>query len=243
MNNAPAHYSKLICRWLLITTGVLIFLHLLLQHVNLNIFHQQNGYFFELSNRLDMDDESSIPTWFSQIIFLAISCAALLAATLEKLRVKRTLWIVIGIVAVSLSIDEIAGIHEQVLQTVHVLLFHQAAPTITANAWFVVLPFVLVAVGLLARQMVRHFPKRLLTVTGLGLAIFLTGAVGVDIITQGIEFPQFSHEFLLQGIFVAVEEGLELIGSIIVLYGIMEYIEKHYHKRIAKSLAALKEKS
>lgn len=240
MKNITARHAKRFCSWLLLTTALIIGAHLLLQQLNLNVFHQQNGYFFELSNRFDMDDESSIPTWFAQSLFLLIAAAALLAANLEKLRIKRILWMLISITGLSLAIDEAAGIHEQILQTIHVLFFHESAPTILANAWLIVLPFVLITVALFGRQMIRHFPPRLIFISGLGIGVFLLGAVSVDIVTQGLELPEFAFEFAVQGMFVALEEGLELIGGIIVLYGIIEYIELHYAKQIANSLAALK---
>lgn len=240
MKSSKTYYARRVCRWLAIIAVVLIGLHLLLQQVNLNVFHQQNGYFFELSNRFDMDDESSVPTWFSQCLFLLIAATALLAVKLEKQRIKRVLWGVISTLGLVLAIDEVAGIHEQILQTIHVLLFQDSATTILENAWLVVLPFVLIAMALLGRQMIRHFPMRLIVVAGTGISVFLLGAVGVDIFTQGLDMSSLSLEFMQQGLFVGTEEGLELCGTIIILYSIVEYIELHYHNQVTNGLAALK---
>lgn len=240
MKHVETSYAKRIGRWLVITTLAIVGLHLLFQQINLNVFHQQNGYFFELSNRFDMDDESSIPTWFAQVLFLLIAGAAAFAALAEKIKAKRVLWIIIALISTFLSIDEVAGIHEQVLQTIHVLLFHESAPTLLANAWLVILPIVLLAIVLLGKQMIKHFPARLLFVLGAGAGVFLTGAIGVDIVTQGINIPDLSLEFLQQGLFVGIEESLELTGAVIVLYGIMEYIENTHNKKIAAVVVALK---
>lgn len=187
-----------------------------------------------------MDDEASLPTWFSQVLFALIAVAAALAVMLEKLRIKRVLWAVISFIGLFLSIDEVAGIHEQALQTIHVLFFQDSGATILDNAWFIVMPFVLLAIFLLGKQMIKHFPLRLITVAGAGLTVFLVGAVGVDVFTQGLNISDLSLEFMQQGLFVALEEGLELTGVIIVLYSIMEYIEQHYHKQVIQSIKALR---
>ena len=240
MKQIATPYARRVCQWLLLATLFLLSLHLLFQQINLNVFHQQNGYFFELSNRFDLDDEASVPTWFSQLLFLIMGGTAFLGASLERTRIKKGLLSIIAGVAVILSLDEIAALHEQTLQTIHVVFFKDSAPTVLANAWLIILPFILLAVFLLGRQMIRQFPLRMITIMGIGLGIFMTGAVGVDVMTQGIHIPSFTLEFIEQGFLVGLEEGLELSGCIIVLFGIMDYIERTHHKKIAASIKELK---
>ena len=64
--------------WILIGfLGFLVCAHLFLQHLNLHVYDEKNAQVFEISNRFDFDDESSIPTWLSQFLYLYIGLSAL----------------------------------------------------------------------------------------------------------------------------------------------------------------------
>lgn len=225
--------------WALIgVTLVITAIHLLFQYLNIVVFYQQVGQFYELSNRFDLDDESSVPTWFSQLLFLAIGVSALLAAYLQKNKAVRRLWGIIAAIGLLFSLDEISGLHERVLQSIHVLLFQDAGPTKLANAWWVVLPFVLVICGWLIWQMTHLIPRRTLFIFVLSGFVFLSGAVLVDLFTSVAS----RETFLNQGVYVAIEETLELIGTIIALYAILDYLETNYRTAISNAVRQLKPK-
>lgn len=228
-----------VARRIALGLGVAVFamgvVHLLLQYLNLNVFNQQNGQIYELSNRFDLDDESSVPTWFSQALFLVISASAFLAAYLEKLRPKRLIWLGIALVTLVFSIDEIATLHEFTLQTIHVLLFGDSGPTGAANAWLVVLPFVGAAGLWLLWQMHIHLPRRTMLLFALAGTVFVVGAVGVDIITS----TTARESFLNQGVMVAIEESFELVASIVVLYAVLGYLETAHGKRLSTAWSRL----
>ncbi len=228
--------SKKLFGSLVVVILVLAGLHLLLQHLNLNVYSELNGRVYELSNRVDFDDENSIPTWVSQALFLSIAGAAFLAAYLQKQTGARRIWAIFGSIGVFLSIDEVGSLHEMLLQTIHLLLFGETAPTVVSNAWVVLLPFVLIAAVLLLRAMLKYVPKRTIVTFVVGGAIFLVGAIFIDILTNA----DVENTFYARGILVALEESFELLGTSIVLFGIVDYIEQTYAVRIKKALKELK---
>lgn len=221
---------------LIITTLVLLGLHLLLQFVNLNVYHQQHGQFYELSNRFDFDDEASVPTWFSQFLYLLIAMGAGLAAYLETNRTRRRIWTLIAVVSLIFSIDEIGALHEFVLQTLHVIFFADAAPGAFSNAWLLVLPLIVIAAGLFIGSMVRHFPRRTLLLFTSAVVIFLIGAVGVDMVTSVLERESFAN----QGILVGIEEMLELLSLVVIVYAVADYLERWHGETVRRALAQLK---
>jgi hypothetical protein len=224
--------SKMILLSSAIAIGALVAIHLLLQYLNLEVFNEANGRIFELSNRFDLDDESSVPTWFSQFLLLAIGLVSGLAAYLQKERAMRWVWGVVAFLGITMSIDEIASLHEHSLQTIHVYFFDEAAPTITENAWLLVLPIILVFATMFGYVLYRYFPRRTSGLFILGGTIFLTGAVAVDALSD----VTLSSAFLQQGILVAIEESLELAGSAVVLYAVIDYLERFRRKELAKTL-------
>jgi hypothetical protein len=66
----------------------------------------------------------------------------------------------------------------------------------------------------------------------LGGGMFLMGAVFVDALSTDM----FSQPFLFQGLAVAVEESLELVGSAVILYDVVDYIERFKSKELAKKM-------
>lgn len=216
---------------------VLISLHFLLQFVNLEVYHQQHGQFYELSNRFDFDDEASVPTWFSQFLFFLIAVLAGLAAYLARQRVRRWLWGIISITALIGSIDEVGGLHEYALQTLHVMFYQDAGPSKDSNAWLLVLPFILVIAAGFLYVMMRNLPKRTVALFAFAVAVFLVGAIGIDVLASISE----RETFLNQGIFVGIEETLELLSLVITSYAIADYLERQYSQQLRRSIRALKD--
>lgn len=214
----------------------LVFVHLLLQYLNLNVYHELNGQVFEISNRVDFDDEVSVPTWYSQLILLAIAVASWIAAYLQKNRFARQLWVIIGVIGVAMSLDEGASIHEFVLQTVHLLFFQEAAPTVSSNAWLILLPFVGVIAALLLWFMWQHIPKRTIGWFIVGGTIFMLGAVFIDILTNS----SGANNFYEKGLLVAIEESFELLGSSVILCGIIDYLQRFHGPEIRSALKQLR---
>jgi len=222
---------------LICTTIILVSLHLFLQYLNLHVFDEKNGQIFELSNRFDLDDEASVPTWFSQILFLAIGFSAFLAAWMSAKKPVRWIWAIIGIGGLLASIDEISMLHEFVLQSIHLLFFKEASPTSTHNAWLLVLPVTLVIFWWLSVRMWQLLPRRTFLILVFAGCVFLFGAAGIDMIAS----VSSRSTFLYQGLYVAVEESLELLGSVLALYGIIDYIEHEHSLSIKQALTNLKE--
>jgi hypothetical protein len=237
--NSGRSFAGCVLAVLLIALVVIISVHLLLQFLNLNVFHEQHGAVYELSNRFDLDDESSVPTWLSQFLLLVIACAAGVAAWTQRLRAPRLLWGAITLIALVFSIDEVAILHEYVLEMLHTAFLGDTASNFSHNAWLVVAPFVLAGSCLLVWLMYRHFPKRTLVLLTIAGMVFVSGAMGVDIVTSSGHFSAF----MSQGALVALEEGMELAGSMLALYAIVDYLERahgHVFGGVAAQLRSLK---
>lgn len=224
---------------ILIRLAIAIFaiagMHLLVQYLNMDVYHQQNGQVFELSNRFDMDDESSLPTWFSEILFLTIAVSAFFASWLSRNAVRKV-WIVVGAVSLLAAIDEIATLHEFVLQSVHVIFFKNAPPAGLNNAWAIMAPFILLAFAFLAWRAWQALPRRTTIILITAGVIFLLGALGIDMLTDMVN----EQTFLYQGALVALEESMELFGGAVVLYGIIDYLEQQHKTKIKKAISSLR---
>lgn len=235
-NNPTSPRSTRILIWLAGATLLLTAIHLFLQYLNLEVFYQQQGQVYELSNRFDLDDETSVPTWFSQILFLLIGAAAFTAAYLERKTAVKRLWALIGVFGVVYSLDESAGLHEFVLQTLHVLYYQDAAPTKENNAWLIAVPLILAVLLWLGWLIFRYFPVRTLVLFAVSAGLFLAGAVGVDLATSVTGRETFWN----QGVLVAAEETFELLATVLALYAVIDYVERRHFASLSAAIAQLK---
>jgi hypothetical protein len=229
--------SNKILYFLLAIGAVLFVTHLVLQYLNIVVHYQQVGGIYELSNRFDFDDESSVPTWFSQALFLSLALTAFLAAYLQTQKSKKFAWSVVSLVALVFSIDEVAALHEFALQLIHVQFFQDSSATGSDNAWLLVAPFLIAGFVWLLWVMLRSLPKRTVILFMVGGIMILAGAIFLDLAAVVGE----RESFITQGLIVSAEEILEILGGIILVYATIDYLERYHKKAITKSFKALKD--
>lgn len=221
---------------LVVAIVVVVVIHLVLQAVNLLVFQGKNYWVFELSNRLDLDDEESVPTWLSQFLLLGLSAMTFLVAYLEKARIKKITWSTIGVVALIFSIDEVATLHEYVLTFLHANAFGNTPSTLLKNGWILALPFILVSAITLAFFIYRTMPRRTFGLFVLSGGVFLFGAVGIELVTNAIHFSDFMN----QGVLVAAEEGGEMLGVALAIFTTADYLSRYYGTTMQSVARALK---
>jgi len=210
--------------------AVLLCLHLAMQYLNIS-YNEKHGQVFEISNRLDVDDEASIPTWFAQAVWIGIAGASFLAAKLSRDRRVRQLWYVNTLVGVLFSIDEVAGIHELSLQSLHLLFFGLQQPTSTLNAWWLVIPLIVAFGFVFLKRLYEVLHTRQWLLIMFGWALFMAGAVGFELFGNDVK----GITFFYQGIITGAEEGLEMLGSIIILYVVTNYLHINHAPQLKQA--------
>lgn len=230
------HVARRVLFWVLATIAVLTVLHLTMQYLNYSVYNEKQGQIYEISNRFDFDDEVSVPTWFSQMLLFAIASCGFLLAYMQRARAPKLFWSLVGGIGVFMSLDEGASLHELVLQIVHLKFLGEVSPVLTDNAWLILLPFIAATALSLLYYMTKLLPRQTIMLCIVGGSIYLGGAVVIDIIYSASAANTFMHK----GVLVAIEEVSELIGSAIILFAFMQYIETTYGSRIGKGLKVMR---
>ena len=155
-----------------------------------------------------MNDEANVPTWYSTILLFCVALSSFavhyLNQSLENGYSRGNFWFGFGLVYCFLSIDEAARLHEFINY-------------ITATKWtYVYAPFAAIFFAITARYLVvtRREDKTLRNWIIGGLFIYGIGGLGLEFISYMIPLPS-----LLQFAAIILEEGLEMIGTIMVLTG------------------------
>lgn len=192
---------------------------------NLIIYHVAPSPDHKLANlmqRLDLGFEPSLPAWLSSLGLL--SCAVLLGAiALAHRRVcdrQYRWWALLAFLFLYLALDEAVMIHElsdgflhNTLNTTGPLFF----------AW--VIPGMLFAVFVFAvfARFLWQIEKRTRWLFITAGAIFVTGAIGMELIA-GMVVEAHGVESLGHTFEQAVEEFLEMCGTIVFLYALLDYL-------------------
>jgi hypothetical protein len=170
---------------------------------------------------LHLTHENAIPTWLSNVILLLGALAAYQGFKIgrQKNIAGARAFLVAAILLAAMSCDEVAQIHERIGDWIPVLHLFPADWKRNARWVWVGGPIILVlfafAINALRKPLSLAPGSNLLLAGGFG-AIFLGGVV----IESTINW--LNHEEL-QWIWDAetiVEEGLELVGGLLILYGL-----------------------
>lgn len=197
---------KKIVIYLLTISAIILFVHTLFVY----LFYKQNIEVPPfLNDRFNINNEGNIPAWFSSIMLFFVGISSLTIAFLIKSfdrnsTLPRLFWSFFGFSYIFLSLDEVAQIHE---------IFDE----LKIIKWvFVYAPFALIFMlfcfyYLIFKKQESSQVKNLLLG---GLTIFLLGALVAEYIDYKIDLS-------LLGLHIErfIEEGFEMLGTIIVLMG------------------------
>ena len=181
-----------------------------------------------LMHRIDLGFEPSLPAWCSSLVLLLNSlllCLIGLDRRRDARAPYRNRWFWLSGIFLFLALDEAIMIHEMMSAPLQEFLgltgWLYLAWTIPAS--ILVLCFLLWNLGFLTSLPAKT--KRLFFLSG---AIFVTGALGMEVIASSI-LSSPAQEALglasIQHTFVqAVEEGLEMFGSALFCYALLDYL-------------------
>jgi hypothetical protein len=162
------------------------------------------------ANRFNLNKEANVPTWYSTVLLFSVSASSLFIYVLGNRVVGREqrwrlFWMGFGGVFCFLSLDEAARLHEIIDDRTSVKWVYVYAP-------FAAVFFVVCSVHFAS---IRTDDKSLRNWVLGGLIVYALGGLGTELIDYSFRRllrPLRQTEF-------AIEEGLEMIGTIMVLMG------------------------
>lgn len=177
-------------------------------------------------SRLNMDNEVSIPTWFSQTLLLGAAVLfAYMASVATSLRAGfiKTWWFLAGLFLFA-SIDEGSSLHELATEPMQEMLGITGGPFFFA--WVIpgIALCVLLCLGLL--RFFLHLPRFAHIIFASG-ALALFGAIGIEMISGMFWQASGVYETLTYPLLNVLEEGLENTASILTIYGLLRLIATH----------------
>lgn len=173
-----------------------------------------------LRELFDVDEEESIPTWFSSMLLLITAIVLFLVSILCKQRkdANAKYWLGLGFGFAFMSIDEIAG-------------FHETLNTVIQISWAVPGLIVVLVIGAMYVKFLTSLPTKVAVQFMMAGAIFVGGAVGVELATEPYLYND-ALDTMGYNLWTPVEEGMEMGGVIFFLSAIFDYIKQRFGSKI-----------
>lgn len=172
--------------------------------------------------------DASVPTYVASMLLLACGFLLAVSAKLEAARATghaKSWWLLSGIFCL-LSLDEVATLHE-----LSGVVLARLVPAVGATggifyySWTLIgIPFVLVLALVLLRWFLA-LPVRTRLRFGAAAFIFLSGAVGVEMLNSVIDEATAGRS-MAYSIFSSIEESLEFAGVLMFLYGLLDHLRR-----------------
>lgn len=172
-----------------------------------------------------VDNEISFPTLYS--MFALQFCALLLfliayverAGKISKKALSRP-FAALGIIFLYLSLDEMLGFHEQVIDPIHAVI---DVDGFFYFAWVIPGMLFVLIVLLSFLKFLLALPADIRKNFLLAGSIFVGGAIGIEMVGAYIltrSYSAFAFETAL-----AFEEFLEMLGIVVFIYGLLSYLK------------------
>jgi hypothetical protein len=194
--------------------------------------------FYRLTLFFNLDKEGNLPTWFASMQWFCIALLTLVYAASKFSRSQRKSWLLLllPLIFLALSLDEVAGIHEKLGTYSDRLLpmgTRQNTPFKETGIWMLLLgvPFVGLLASLLLsiRGYLQEAPGAFFKIV-LGMVVMLTGAMGIETFSNFTDRGSGAWYDIVE---VLVEEMCENLGATIVLWGSLQLlIQQGFELRI-----------
>ena len=178
-----------------------------------------------LARLFDVNDERSLATWYASILLLACALALAVTALFERLTgaPARFYWLGLALGFMSMSAEEVAGLHEQFNGPLERLL--------GTSGWFyfgwvvVGIGVVVVFAGLYFRFW-RRLDPRTRWLFALAALVYLTGSIGFEMIGGNLLYSR-GGPTLRYLVVSTLEELLEMLGVVLFFYAQIGYLARY----------------
>jgi hypothetical protein len=180
-----------------------------------------NDRFTEYVRVFNISGEANVAAWFASFS-LAICAALLLGIALIKRKVGGPYvghWAVLALGFLYISIDETAQIHEILIDPLQAT-FNTSG--FFLDAWVIPAIFVVLVLAAAYTRFLLHLPPRTRNLFVLAAALFLGGALGLEMLSAYV-YDNMVDQIILRGALATMEDFLENMGVIVFIYALMSY--------------------
>ncbi len=201
---------------------------------NFGIYHvaaDPESNLAKVLRRADLGHEPSIPNFYSAVAMLVAAALLALIGSLEQ-SVERTpwhYWYAFSLIFFALAIDEAVLFHEMIDAAIHQRFETSGA---LFFPWVIVGGVFVIVVGAIFIPFVYKKSKRTFKLFMVAGAIFVAGAIGMEMVASLIFSQAGSEEAgvktLAHTISMTIEEACEMLGMIVFIFALLDYLATQF---------------
>ncbi|HWF59143.1 MAG TPA: hypothetical protein VN666_02380 [Nitrospira sp.] len=179
-----------------------------------------------------VDFEGNIPTFFSSILLILASSLLWFITVLKKSSQDpyRRHWAILAFIVLFMAVDEAVGLHE-LLDKVRWVPGHRKGG-LFHYGWVLFGMAMVIAVAFSYLRFFFALPARTRMQFFTAAAVFVSGAIGVEVLAGNYSASHGGEESLQFSMFATVEEGLEMAGVIVLINALLNYVIDHHEVRL-----------
>jgi len=222
-----SYSTKNITNTLLKTVGVLLFCHIITILVMVSV---ENKTVLKYMSVFYFDEERNFPSTFSALIMILTAYLLWEISKQKKEVINKTskYWKFLSSVFIFLAIDEYTSIHEH---AGHILnLFTDKE--FLFRGWYIPVLIIFSGISIFFIKFYFHLPKKTRLQFIFAAAVFITGAVGFELLSAIVleDLVEGLNKALFLFVFITLEELLEMLGVIIFIKALLEYLVHNFQK-------------
>ena len=178
-----------------------------------------------LMQRFDLGFEPSVANWYSSLALFASAALLLIIATAQKRQraADTRYWYGLAAIFSGLALDEAVMIHELPDSVLHDWFGFGG---VLYYAWLIPGMLFTLLVGVTFLGFVRRLEARTRWLFVTAGTMFVTGAIGFEMV-EGVFTETYGLESLAFTFAQAVEEGLEMLGIVVFIFALLDYMQRH----------------
>lgn len=213
-------HPRLIIRAMLVAVAVLVVFYLIGQYLFLVRGHDTALGFVPT---FDMNAEGNIPALYStlQLLFASFLSAAIAQASHDRREKFRWHWTGIALILLYMAVDESAQLHEKLIEPLREMF---STSGLLYFAWVIPYGLLVLIISLMYLRFAFAIRRRTALLFFAAGTLFVSGALGVELF-EGAHVDRFGRENFGFVAFCAVEETLELVAIIVLVYALFDHMK------------------
>ncbi len=153
---------------------------------------------------------------------VALAAAAAGAATSNGDKRLRTGWYALAALLGLMSIDEVGGVHESLIDVIRSAV--DLPGFLFYAAWVIPALAILAAFTVWQIGFFRRLPRWLAVRIGVALGVYVLGAIGLEMLEGGVLAEEGGTFTPLMQVLVGIEEGIEMAAAAVILLALLRHL-------------------